>query len=113
MGNLKRVEELYHEVLARPDESRAAFLAEACAGDDDLRRDVESLLARANSGESFLDPLLASPTTVRVERVLPGQRLGPCTIVVLIGAGGPAFARRVDNDGELRRGLAEAKEWRC
>jgi hypothetical protein len=42
-----------------------------------------------------------------------GERIDPYEILAPLGAGGPAFAR-VDNDnGELRRGLAEAKERRC
>jgi len=40
-----RVGRLYSAVLAQPVEGRAAFLAEACAGDEDLRHEVESLLA--------------------------------------------------------------------
>lgn len=32
--------------LERPMASRAAFLAEACGGDETLRREVESLLAQ-------------------------------------------------------------------
>ena len=45
-----RVEELYHAALAR---DRAPFLRDACAGDNTLRRDVESLLAQPASAEHF------------------------------------------------------------
>jgi hypothetical protein len=48
------VERLYHEALTRPVGGRSAFLAEACAGDDDLRREVESLLAQRASGDDAL-----------------------------------------------------------
>ena len=41
-----QVERLYHAARARPDNERAAFLADACAGDEALRREVESLLAQ-------------------------------------------------------------------
>ena len=37
-----------------PQAERAAFLAEACAGDDVLRREVESLLAQERSAERFM-----------------------------------------------------------
>ena len=37
-------ERIFHAALERPVEARAAFLAEACGGDDALRRDVQSLL---------------------------------------------------------------------
>jgi len=38
------VERLYHAALARAADERPAYLADACAGDDELRREVESLL---------------------------------------------------------------------
>lgn len=50
----RRVEELYHAALARDARDRALFLGDACAGDDALRRDVESLLAQPMSAEAFL-----------------------------------------------------------
>ena len=48
--------ELYHAALERPARERAAFLAEACGGDEGLRREVESLLAAEDDGvRSFLE----------------------------------------------------------
>ena len=44
-GWWRRVEKLYHAALARDAPDRAAFLADACADDEDLRREVEALLA--------------------------------------------------------------------
>jgi hypothetical protein len=41
--------------------------------------------------------------------VAQGTRLGHYTILSLLGAGGPAFARG-ESMNELRRGLAVAKE---
>ena len=50
----KQVEELYHAALKRED--ARAFLEEACAGDEALRRRVESLLAHyAQASSSFLE----------------------------------------------------------
>jgi hypothetical protein len=40
----KQVKNLYEAASARPVSDRAAFLAEACAGDTDLRREVQRLL---------------------------------------------------------------------
>jgi hypothetical protein len=48
------VERLYHAALAQPVGDRAAFLAKACAGDEELRREVESLLAQDDSGDAGL-----------------------------------------------------------
>jgi len=40
----KLVEQLYHSAVDQEEEQRAAFLEQACAGDEALRREVESLL---------------------------------------------------------------------
>ena len=45
----RQISHLYHAAMAREGD-RAAFLEEACAGDEALRPDVESLLARPGSG---------------------------------------------------------------
>jgi hypothetical protein len=41
----RRVEDLCHAAFERDTRERARFLEDACAGDDALLRDVESLLA--------------------------------------------------------------------
>jgi hypothetical protein len=56
----RRLEELYHLARARSESERAAFLAEACTGDEALKREVESLLNQPASAAGFLDgPALA------------------------------------------------------
>ncbi len=41
----RQLDQLYRTALERDPAARAAFLDEACRGDDTLRRDVELLLA--------------------------------------------------------------------
>ena len=48
-----RIERLYHEALARDPHERESFLADACAGDESFRLEVESLLAH-DGGAAFL-----------------------------------------------------------
>ena len=55
------VERLFHGALALPIEARATFLTEACAGDDELRRDVESLLAKDASANKVVTRDAAAP----------------------------------------------------
>jgi len=40
-----RISELFHAAVAKPAAERAAFVNEACGGDERLRRKVDSLLA--------------------------------------------------------------------
>jgi len=49
------IERLYHAALERETATRAAFLAEACAGDEELRREVVSLLAYDGQSASFIE----------------------------------------------------------
>src|SRR5262245_52880356 len=53
-GKVAAVERLYHTALTRPIDERAAFLAEACAGDEALRREVESPLAQGVASKGAL-----------------------------------------------------------
>ena len=73
------VERLYHLALARPAGERAALLAEACAGDEALRREVESLLAQEGSGEVGLTRGAAVAAAALVSDIgrsaLTGRRL--------------------------------------
>src|SRR5262245_22601826 len=50
-----RVEELYYSVLLRPVEERSRFLREACGPDENLRREVESLLAYDAKAGQFME----------------------------------------------------------
>src|SRR5258708_231279 len=52
---LRQIEELYHSVREREPGQRAAFLADACQGDKELRREVESLLASNAANTAFLE----------------------------------------------------------
>jgi eukaryotic-like serine/threonine-protein kinase len=50
----KKIKEIYDRALDLSREERDGFLAEACVDDDDLRREVESLLAAHDDAGSFL-----------------------------------------------------------
>jgi serine/threonine protein kinase/Tol biopolymer transport system component len=88
----KQVEQLYHSALKQEGKQRAAFLKEACAGDDELRREVESLLAYEQQAESFIEasaPEAAAKGLAGHRRhSLVGQQLGLYKVLSLLGAGG-------------------------
>ena len=86
---------LFDEALARPEAERAAFLADQCADDPDLRQEVESLLAAHGEAEAFLSARPSRAGTPHVDRLAPpppsltrGTRLGLFEIEALVGAGG-------------------------
>ncbi len=52
----REIGRLYHAALEREEGERAAFVKEACAGDEELRREVETLLAqKEDEGDGFLE----------------------------------------------------------
>jgi eukaryotic-like serine/threonine-protein kinase len=105
----QHVEQLYHEALARDEGDRAAFLREACLGDEALRREVQSLLSCADP-EDFLGPTTLEAMAAAIEpeetaRVMAGRRLGPYELGSLLGAGGMGEVYRA-RDTKLGREVA-------
>jgi serine/threonine protein kinase/TolB-like protein/Flp pilus assembly protein TadD len=88
----QQINELFHSALEQERGRRAAFLAQACAGDEDLRQEVESLIASHERGESFIEApasdvaaeLLAGGQT----KLAAGQNIAHYRITTLLGEGG-------------------------
>ena len=51
----RKVWRLYHSVLEQEKDRRIEFLLQACRGDEELRREVASLLAQTERTGSFLE----------------------------------------------------------
>ncbi len=51
----RRVEQLYHSALKIPLEQRRAFLKDECQGDDELQKEVVSLLSYESSAAEFIE----------------------------------------------------------
>jgi serine/threonine protein kinase len=87
----RQIERLFHSALKRAPGERAALLAEACAGDDELRREVESLLAEHARDAGLLETAagdLAADWAQDRERATLPQSLGHFRILSLLGKGG-------------------------
>ena len=85
----QRVEALFHAALERPAAARAAFLADACAGDTSLHSDVARLLAEHDADPDFLAIPLVDVTRVAAS-VAPSavERIGAYRLVRALGEGG-------------------------
>src|SRR6266511_2230716 len=88
----EQIERLYYAARERDPGLHAAFLDEACAGDESLRQEVESLLASDEQAGDFLNtPALKIATEEIAEeraRTLVGRQLGHYRLLSQLGAGG-------------------------
>src|SRR5437667_152451 len=88
----KQVNDLFQSVLERAPGERAAFLDEACHGDEGLRREVGSLLTFYERSEKFIElpAFKVAPELVTNDKAgaLVGKLIGHYRIESLIGVGG-------------------------
>jgi serine/threonine protein kinase/cytochrome c-type biogenesis protein CcmH/NrfG len=106
----QQVERLYHSALAKHPGERSGFLVEVCAGDEELRREVESLLAYEDRAETFIEsPALDIAARMMADEqsrtVSVGESFNQYRIVSQLGAGGMGEVYLAD-DTRLRRRVA-------
>jgi serine/threonine-protein kinase len=106
-GRWQQIARIYELAVDHDPATRDAFLVKACAGDDALRREVESLL-RQDEAKVVLDrPVWATAAPLFHDHsdLLSGAALGPYRIEGLIGAGGMGEVFRA-TDTRLNRPVA-------
>jgi eukaryotic-like serine/threonine-protein kinase len=104
----REIERICQEALDCPRAERDVYLAEACRGDETLRREVERLLQYEDAAGGYLSAPAAVVAAGRVTAthvLQPGDRIGGYTIVSSIGAGGMGEVYRA-RDTALPREVA-------
>ena len=75
----EQVSQVYQAALKREANQREAFLDQACAGDEGLRREVESLLAYEEQAGSFIEaPALAMAAQGQAQWGMSFAQTGTC-----------------------------------
>ena len=89
----QEIDRLFDAVLEREPAERASFLKAACAGDDELLHEVETLLAAHDRAEKFIE----APAMEVAAKVAAaggnafsalGREIGPYRVLSALGAGG-------------------------
>jgi len=124
MGHPTSLESIFSAALQKESaEERAAFVNEACAGNDDLRLQVERLLSAVPKVGSFLErpfaptedePGVGAGQEARVSATLPprpisegpGTRIGPYKLLQKIGEGGMGVVYMAEQEQPIRRRVA-------
>ncbi|HUV12255.1 MAG TPA: serine/threonine-protein kinase [Acidobacteriota bacterium] len=107
MKRWSQVERLFNQALELPPADRKAFLEKTCSRDDYLKNEVESLLEYHQRAESFIETSAIETEAKKLAQEkledVSGRRLGPYTLISLIGIGGMAcvYRARDERSGEM------------
>jgi|SRR6516164_837203 hypothetical protein len=85
----RRVEELFYAVLEQEPQAAAGFLQQACGGDAELLREVQSLLDSSKHSLGFARSAVLHVARQQSARIQsPDKRIGDYLVLKELGEGG-------------------------
>jgi serine/threonine protein kinase/Tfp pilus assembly protein PilF len=102
-----RLDDLFNQAMDMSPEARARFIDEACANDQRMRAELESLLRSAETSDGLEKVVhgAAHDFLVKKPTLEPGNRVAGYEIISLLGAGGMGRVY-LAQDARLRRKVA-------
>ena len=88
----QQVKNIFNSAIAYAPQERSSFISQACLGDEELRSEVESLIASHEQSGSFIDQpafeVAASLLAAERAELKPGYTLGSYEVISFISRGG-------------------------
>src|SRR4030095_2290296 len=104
----EQINRIYDAALEVAEAERPTFVREACQGDQELLRELESLLAHDERAQQFMNRPAFQVTAEKLAGEPPslvGRKLGPYQIQLVLGAGGMGEVYKA-KDTRLNRTVA-------
>ena len=88
----QQVKDIFNSAIAYAPEERSSFISRACSGDEELRSEVESLIASHEQSGNFIDQpafeVAASLLAGERAELTPGYTIAPYEVISFISRGG-------------------------
>ncbi len=85
----REISKIFHLALEKSAAERSAFLDEKCAGNEEFRREIETLLNASDEEDSFIDSTKIGLAALEKQpKLKEGEKIGSFQVVRMLGAGG-------------------------